>query len=1216
MSVVRRKNSRPIANLALLASGSILSLTMATQAQAQCVTSNGEPLNNITVDSTMVNCTGTLGAPIVVANADDVYVDVNGPLTTASGAIISVTGNNGTIVIDGGANVNGSVINMAGSGNQMLFGSAVTNGLDVTVGGADSAIVIGALAQVTQNPGRMGIFANPGESNTVEIRGGLYATGSNGQYLLRGGDGNQTVRISGFLGVQGDGLAIALYDGDDRIILESTANILGGTGNNILFNGGDGYDMLIVNGGGTLNVNSTEIERLTLNIGAGNVRVLNGTGEYELVVINGGDAATGNLAALGLTNSLVTVNTGASLQLNLGAAANFNNGLAGGGTLRQAGQTITYGGDGSAFTGQFDLLFGTAEIFSSNAFGTATILNNGVISFGAATLGNDISGNGSVVKHGVGLGILSGSNSYAGGTDITGGMLMLTNGAAAGTGAITIAGGATLRLDIAGDETLANDIAGAGNVLKTGAGTVTLTGTNSYSGGTTIAAGAIRVDDFARLGTGPVLADAGANLILNYNGAGQLLLTTPFLTGAGGFIKEGTGDVVMNQSSGYLGGTIIRAGRIGLNNGNALGNGTIQIDSGAELGIGGIALYNDITGSGLIRKTASNVAELYGDNSGFTGTIRVENGMLYATEGAALGSGILQIESGTSVQLDAAADSTVAAWLAGGGVFEKLGGGRVAMTGTNTHSGGTVVQGGTLAVTGNSGLGSGPVTIGSGAVLEYDNATASSFGNTLSGAGTFRKLGAGQLSFTGNFGIGALDLVAGRTRINSVATTNVSVGGNAVLDGTGRIVGTLTNNGTVAPGNSIGTLTVQGNYVHNGNSVLEIEFDGAGNIDLLDVTGNATINGGTLRFVSIGAAEGQGGTFLRTGGTLTGTFATVETVGAQLPLAVIYQPTAGLMAPSVLTARPSTFNAQSLAAADTALGFIDTLGVGEVRRGEGNRIWMSGFGAWGSRSAGGSTLAYDHNSRGISGGINFDLGSAVTLGAGIGWAKGDITLGSNGGGGDQSSVLGGVSARYSGNGFVFGAGLFYGKVDQDTLRNVSFSGFSDSVYGSTESRVFGATAEAGVPLGSAGGWAFSANARGSYVRQSQDGYTEEGTSPLRLRLDDIKTSTLEGQARLTAKASLWRPAGAEENMGEGLDLRVDVGGRYLGTLGDREIPVTFAVSNAGVVLQGDTRDAVQGVAGLGLDYATRGGATFSVGYRGEVGKTDRHAVSAGVSFAF
>ncbi|MFM5907920.1 MAG: autotransporter-associated beta strand repeat-containing protein, partial [Novosphingobium sp.] len=1008
---------------------------------------------------------------------------------------------------------------------------------------------------------------------------------------------------------------------------------------------------------------------------------------------------------------------------------------------------------------------------------------------------------------------------------ILSGGIRLTNVNAGGSGNTIRAmnpGTFGLELDIAADGTLSNNIGSGIALTKTGTGTVTLTGTNTYGGGTTINAGAIRVDDFARLGTGGVTAAAGGSLILDYNGAGQLLQSTPFMTGAGSFIKEGTGDVVMNQTSTYTGGTTIRAGRIGLNNGDALGTGNIQVDSGATLGIGGITLANSVSGSGSIVKTANNQATLGGNNSAFTGLFDIQNGSVVLNDGRSAGSGTVAIAAGSFIDVDSTVgDTTIAASLSGAGdlgiisanrvrltgsntlsgvVFVdagtlqiegsqnigtanitlsgasgvldlstaqsttlanavagvgrvvKTGTGTVFMTGanthaggtdiqqgtlvvnspaalgtggvsiasgallgvtyngasniamsnaltgagglvkdgtgaliintpantfsggttinagriglnfgnglgtggvaiasgaelaigsvafnnsvsgagrivktsagaatlggTNTHSGGLDIQGGSVAVNSSAPLGTGGVTIASGASLIYTNSAAASFANGLSGAGTFEKLGAGQLSFANTFTIGALTLSAGRTRINTVATTSAAVASGATLDGTGRIIGNVTNNGTVAPGNSIGTLTVQGNYVHNANGVLEIEFDAGGNIDLLDVTGNATLNGGTIRFVSVGGAEGQGGTFLRTGGTLTGTFAAVETVGALLPLSVVYEPNRAFMAPSVLTARPSTFNAQSLAAADTALGFVDAIGAANVGQPQGNRLWLNGLAAWGQRSASGTTLAYDHDTRGISGGANFAVGDAITVGLAMGWAKGDITLGSNGGGGDQSSLLGSLHARYSGTGFTLGGGLLYGKVDQNTLRNVSFNGFSGSVAGETESSLLGGFAELGLPLGSTGGWAFSANLRGSYLRQKQDGYTESGSSPLRLKLGELATSTIEGQAGFTAKTSLWNRANGGEETSEGIDLRIELGGRYMGTIGDRAIPVTFAVSNAGIVLQGDNRNTLQGRFGLGLDYTIGSGATFSLGYRGEVGKTDRHAVMAGASVRF
>lgn len=1622
------KNQKLVRSLGLMASASIMSITMAGEAHAACTTNNAQPVGAVTINGTIVTCTGAVSGQTVQVNANDVAVEISGGGTNVSGGSnIFAIGEQNVVFVRAGATLTASTVYTLGASSGVVVqGNVVGSG--ITVDGDASGFILDTGGTVTVAPGNLSVFGSASSTNNITLRGTLTGSSSTGSYLLRGGNGQQRVFVRGAINVQADGLAMNLGDDNDEIYIQTGANISGGTGNNILFNGGAGIDRLQIDDSGISNFNSIGIETLVLNPGAGGFRGLSGShADVTQFSVGSGTVNVTNLAALGQANSNVLIVAGAQLNLSQTSAGTFNHVLAGSGTLalNSGGAAYTFGGIGSTFNGTFVIGAGnTAIIATSDALGTASFNNLGTVSFGDLNLNNNISGTGQVIYTGAGTGDLSGVNTFSGGLDIRTGSLRVANVNALGTGTVTSSlGGAILQVDNANDQTLANNLTGALVLVKTNSGILDLTGTNSYTGGTLIDNGAVRVDAFARLGTGQVITNANGSVILDYNGAGQLLQTTQFMTGSGRFIKEGTGDVVMNQTSTYTGGTIIRAGRIGLNNGDALGTGAVQIDSGAELGVGGIILNNNLTGSGLVRKTASNTVELYGDNSGFTGTIHIADGDLLATNGNALGAGTLQIDTGTSVFLNAVADSTMAANLTGDGTFEKAGTGRVTvtgngtlfggaiaiqngilqiegdqnigtsaggvfinsqgalqidtaantnlatvvygsgrvvksgsgtvfvtgannysggtdiqqgairvtdvsflgtgaitvqagaaldlsiagtqtlnqavsgagilrksdggdltllsngltggvdivggrviintaaalgggpvttaadtqlvfdnstteimsnvisgagsltkdgsgvlviqnassytggtvinagrlglnngqglgagdvivlsgaqlslggvtvgnnisgagqvvktannigtltgtnsysggtdvqggtltvnspaalgtgavsmaagtalavnysgatnvalnnlltgagalikdgsgtvvinngtnnysggttinsgrlglnfgnglgtgavtigagatlalgdvtyanatsgagqivktsagltnLTGTNTHSGGIAVQAGTLAVSGNASLGTGTVAVGSGATFEYANTAAATFSNGLSGAGTFNKLGAGQLSFANNFSIGSLTLGAGRTRINTVGTTNVTVGANATLDGTGRIIGNLTNNGIVAPGNSIGTLTVQGNYLHNANSILEIEFDGAGNIDLLDVTGNATLNGGTLRFVSIGGAEGQGGTFLRTGGSLTGTFATVETVGAQLPLAVVYEPNRAFMAPSVLTARPSTFNAQSMAAADTALGFIDSIGVGDVRHGEGNRIWLNGFGAWGKRSASGSTLAYDHDTRGMSGGVNFDAGGSVTLGAAIGWAKGDITLGANGGGGDQSSILGSLTARYTGAGVTIGGGVLYGKVDQDTLRNVSFNGFAGSVDGETDSKLFGAFAELGVPLGSTGGWAFSANARGSYVRQKQDGYTESGTSPLRLTLGDLKTSTMEGQARLTAKTRLWDGGDHSDKGQGGLDLRVDLGGRYLGTLGDREIPVAFAVSGASIVLQGDTRNTLQGLAGLALDYTTRSGATFSFGYRGEVGKTDRHALQAGVSFAF
>ncbi len=984
-----------------------------------------------------------------------------------------------------------------------------------------------------------------------------------------------------------------------------------------------------------------------------------------------------------------------TLQIDAGTAAIVNAladstvvaDLTGDGVFTKAGAAkVTLTGNGAQFGGTVAIQDGTLQIAGDQNVGTSPggifINVQGTLQLdtaGTTNLATVVYGSGNVVKTGSGTVFMTGANNYSGGTDIQQGAIRVTDVSVLGTGPISVQAGAALDLFIANTQSLNQSVTGAGILRKSGAGDLTLLG-NGLSGGVDITGGRLFVGSAAVLGGGPVTTAVDTQLVFDTAGTETI---SNLISGAGGLTKNGSGVLVIQNANTYTGGTIINAGRLGLNNGQGLGTGDVLILQGAQLSLGGVSVANTIGGAGQVVKTANNAGFLTGTNT-YSGGTDIQQGQLVVATPASLGTGGVQIANGAALVVDYSGANAVTLGnvLTGGGSLIKdgngalvvlgtgnnyvggtavsggslvvgnagalgsgdvavsngavveigaitfannvLGAGRIvktgsgagALTGTNTHSGGVEIQGGSLAVSGNGALGSGGVSIAAGANLAYTNAGAATFSNGLSGAGTFTKLGAGQLTFAGNFTLGALNLSAGRTRINTVATTNATVASGATLDGTGRIIGNLVNNGTVAPGNSIGTLTVQGNYTHNAGSVLEVEFDANGNIDLLDVTGNAVLNGGTIRFVGIGGAEGQGGTFLRTGGSVTGTFGTIETVGALLPLSVFYTANTGQMAPSVVTARPSTFNAQNLAAADTTLGYIESLGLVDARHGRGSRLWMSGFGAWGNRSASGTTLAYDHETRGVSGGINLDVGDGFTIGFAGGWADGDITLGSNGGGGEQTTTLGSAGLRYQAGDIAIGMGLVFGNVDQATVRNVSFNGFNGSVEGATESSLFALFAEASAWLGASGGWNFEAHARGTVVRQEQDGYTESGVSPLRLKLDALATETLEGQARMSATRRLWDGSGGAEETAAGLDLRLDLGGRYLALHGDRPIPVVFAVSNAGIVLQGDTRDTVQGIGGIALDYTTRGGARISLGYRAEIGKTDRHAAQASVSFPF
>ncbi|MBZ3672710.1 autotransporter-associated beta strand repeat-containing protein [Salmonella enterica subsp. enterica serovar Senftenberg] len=118
---------------------------------------------------------------------------------------------------------------------------------------------------------------------------------------------------------------------------------------------------------------------------------------------------------------------------------------------------------------------------------------------------------------------LSGANSYTGGTTISGGTLVASNVEALGTGDIT--DNATLELNAGG--TFDNVISGSGQVVKSGDDALTLSGANSYTGGTTISGGTLVANNVEALGTG----DVTNNATLELNTGGDF---TNAISGSGG----------------------------------------------------------------------------------------------------------------------------------------------------------------------------------------------------------------------------------------------------------------------------------------------------------------------------------------------------------------------------------------------------------------------------------------------------------------------------------------------------------------------------------------------------------------------------------------------------------------------------------------------------------------------------------------------------------
>ena len=143
----------------------------------------------------------------------------------------------------------------------------------------------------------------------------------------------------------------------------------------------------------------------------------------------------------------------------------------------------------------------------------------------------------------------------------------------------------------------------------------------------------------------------------------------------------------------------------------------------------------------------------------------------------------------------------------------------------------------------------------------------------ISGTGSLTQAGSGQLTLTGtNTFTGDTTVNAGRLAVNGSLASGVNVLGGGNLGGTGTIGGNVTVGGTISPGNSIGTINIVGNYIQNLGSTYQVELNTAGQSDLISITGNATINGGTVAVQAGSVARDATYTIVTATGSVTGAY--------------------------------------------------------------------------------------------------------------------------------------------------------------------------------------------------------------------------------------------------------------------------------------------------------------------------------------------------------
>jgi fibronectin-binding autotransporter adhesin len=602
----------------------------------------------------------------------------------------------------------------------------------------------------------------------------------------------------------------------------------------------------------------------------------------------------------------------------------FNGIVSGSGALEQAGKgTLKLTGT-NTYTGNTTVSQGVLQIGNGGTTGSVVgdVTDNATLVFNRSddvVFSGLVTGSGGLEQQGSGSLLLTGDNTYTGGTKIDHtttdqSTLQLGNGGTSGSIAGDVVDNGVLVFDRSDDITFHGLISGQGRIVKSGKGTLVLSRVNTYSGGSTVEQGELEILPGTSPGTGAIAVGSAST---QYTGqvlkvdAGVALSNYVFLyDGAtldnAGAIHQSVFDATV-QSSGSGNVTVVnRDGAsidgsyqgIQLGYGGSISNGAGSVISGFTRGIssdvGGAITVNNSGGS-IIGWTAGDLHIGDGISAVSATIINTDGGRI---EGRAAGIVVFSdatiLNSNGSVISGNGAGTGAGVALFGGGVvtndgatIEGLGEAIVAYSGTTTISnlnGGMLIGNVDLkadaanvvtlmagsSIQGNLSLGTNPQAT---LTLNGDNALPQSYSDAVSGTTTFAgaliKEGTGSWNIdTGDLsGVIETDVNNGALHSNTVLAGMVNVAAQGTLDGGPGVSGTLSNAGKVAVHD--GDSAIGGNYVQSSTGTLAISLGSK-----LNVAGTATLNGGTLEITGAdsGYVSNTHTNVLAAAGGVSGTF--------------------------------------------------------------------------------------------------------------------------------------------------------------------------------------------------------------------------------------------------------------------------------------------------------------------------------------------------------
>ena len=547
----------------------------------------------------------------------------------------------------------------------------------------------------------------------------------------------------------------------------------------------------------------------------------------DSISINYTDAATTSLGSLTSLENLILNSAGGGISVS--GATTFGAGT----TFTLSGGTATFGGATSlaSLDMQGGTLAGSGAVAVSNSFIWSGGIQSGA---GSTTVANTAT-----------FTVTGAANKWLDTRTLTSNS---PTGIWGGLGSITLTGPAAFNnagvLVMQSDAVMNRSLTGmsfnnSGTLRKNGGTGTTQIGDNAIaftnSGTVDVVTGTL---DFGVAGTQTGTFSVASGATLNFAGP-MNLGDGATLSGAGTFnLSSGVGINGTGAGATIAAGTTVPLAGVTLGGAGVLHN------------LGTLALSGSTISGSLDNQGTLNVSGGASDVGG--STLDMTSGTLNLAAGSSLTK-----TGGAFNWLGGSFSGTGSLAMAGGAAFNVTGAGARVLNGPALGLGGLTLAGGSLDVRSGSLNLTGPSTINTGATLIASGGSIGST-STMSVAGTLRA-GAGSITATG-----------------------ITVTPSGLLTGNGAVTANVTNNGSVAPGNSASTLTISGNYTQGAGGTLNIELDGtaAGQYDVLTVSGSATL-GGTVNFTGVATsgsfpfltASSIGGTFASQTGALNPTLA-------------------------------------------------------------------------------------------------------------------------------------------------------------------------------------------------------------------------------------------------------------------------------------------------------------------------------------------------------